>query len=189
MKVGLAHRALVLAVIAVGCAQPGGHATTTSSSAVPSASAPTLSAAAPTPSAAAETPPPLRPAPRVLLHAGDSMVGGGGGLAQALSLKFEPLGTRYVRDWRVATVQTFDYGNYFGKLLDKHHPDMAPHPSLGTRLRAPRSRVANARHHGVWIARRTVSFIVEGVARAAGCNERKRREYKDRSLHCGLFSS
>lgn len=53
------------------------------------------------------------------------MVGGGGGLAQALDSKyFGPLGAKYVRDWRVATVQTFDYQNYFGKLLEKHHPDM-----------------------------------------------------------------
>lgn len=53
------------------------------------------------------------------------MVGGAGGLAQALDSKyFAPLGAKYVRDWRVATVQTFDYQNYFGKLLEKHHPDM-----------------------------------------------------------------
>lgn len=59
-----------------------------------------------------------------MLHAGDSMVGGPGGLARALDAKFKPFGTTYVRDWRVATVQTFDYQNYFGKLLAKHRPDM-----------------------------------------------------------------
>jgi hypothetical protein len=73
---------------------------------------------------ASPAPPPARPAPRIILHAGDSMVGGNGGLAQALDARFKPLGTKYVRDWRVATVQTFDYRNYFGELLDKHHPDM-----------------------------------------------------------------
>jgi lysophospholipase L1-like esterase len=53
------------------------------------------------------------------------MVGGNGGLAHALEAKFKPLGSpRYVRDWRVATVQTFDYQNYFGKLLAKHQPDL-----------------------------------------------------------------
>ncbi len=52
------------------------------------------------------------------------MVGGNGGLARALEAKFKPFGTKYVRDWRVATVQTFDYADYFGKLLDRHHPDL-----------------------------------------------------------------
>ena len=65
-----------------------------------------------------------RAAPRIILHAGDSMVGGNVGLAQALDARFKPLGSKYVRDWRVATVQTFDYRNYFGALLEKHHPDM-----------------------------------------------------------------
>ena len=70
-------------------------------------------------------PDPTRPpAPRVVLHAGDSMVGGQGGLARALATRFEPYGTKYVRDWRVATVQTFDYENRFGKLVDEHHPDL-----------------------------------------------------------------
>jgi lysophospholipase L1-like esterase len=53
------------------------------------------------------------------------MVGGAGGLARALDAQFKAIGTTtYVRDWRVATVQTFDYQNYFGKLLAKHQPDM-----------------------------------------------------------------
>jgi lysophospholipase L1-like esterase len=64
------------------------------------------------------------PEPRVVLHAGDSMVGGPGGLARALEARFQPLGTKYVRDWRVATVQTFDYQNHFGKLVDENKPDV-----------------------------------------------------------------
>ncbi|HEX7600642.1 MAG TPA: SGNH/GDSL hydrolase family protein [Polyangiaceae bacterium] len=79
-----------------------------------------VDAGAPAPAPA----PAPRPAPRIILHAGDSMVGGNGGLAQALDARFKPLGSKYVRDWRVATVQTFDYRNYFGALLEKHHPDM-----------------------------------------------------------------
>jgi acyl-CoA thioesterase-1 len=68
--------------------------------------------------------PPLRAPPHVVLHAGDSMVGGPGGLARALASRFQPYGTKYVRDWRVATVQTFDYQNYFGKLVDDNKPDL-----------------------------------------------------------------
>ena len=71
------------------------------------------------------SPDPTRPLPpRVVLHAGDSMVGGQGGLAAALAARFRPYGTKYVRDWRVATVQTFDYQDHFGKLLDEHKPDL-----------------------------------------------------------------
>jgi hypothetical protein len=69
-------------------------------------------------------PPPPPPYPHLVFHAGDSMVGGPGGISGALERKFKPLGTKMVRDWRVATVQTFDYANHFGKLLDQHHPDM-----------------------------------------------------------------
>jgi len=93
----------------------------------PKAAALVSDASAPAPVAEAVAPPPApapRSPPRVVLHTGDSMVGGNGGLARALDAKFKPLGTRYVRDWRVATVQTFDYKNYFGKLLDANHPDM-----------------------------------------------------------------
>jgi len=42
----------------------------------------------------------------------------------AVMSRFEPFGTKYVRDWRVATVQTFDYQNHFGKLVEEHHPDL-----------------------------------------------------------------
>lgn len=93
----------------------------------PTAAAPPAESASATASASAPPnapAPTLPPPPKVVLHAGDSMVGGPGGLARALDAKFKPYGTVYVRDWRVATVQTFDYQNYFGKLLAKHKPDM-----------------------------------------------------------------
>ena len=77
-----------------------------------------MAAVPPTPS------PDTTPRPHVVLHAGDSMVGGPGGLARALEARFAPYGTKYVRDWRVATVQTFDYQDHFGKLVDEHKPDL-----------------------------------------------------------------
>jgi lysophospholipase L1-like esterase len=117
---------IVLLVCAAACAgHPEAVATapTHAPSAAPAPAAPDASVAIADVDAGPPAPAP-RAAPRIILHAGDSMVGGNGGLAQALDARFKPLGSKYVRDWRVATVQTFDYRNYFGALLEKHHPDM-----------------------------------------------------------------
>lgn len=74
---------------------------------------------------AADTERAARPAPRLVLHAGDSMVGGTGGLTTALEAKYKPLGSKFVRDWQVSvSIQTYARSKHFSELLAKYDPDL-----------------------------------------------------------------
>lgn len=62
---------------------------------------------------------------KVVLHVGDSMVGGHQGLTKALEAKFVAAGAKFVRDWKVSEqVATFDKSKRLRELLDKHKPDL-----------------------------------------------------------------
>lgn len=66
-----------------------------------------------------------QPAPKVVLHLGDSMVGGYGGVTKALEAKFKGVGAQFVRDWQVSvSVATFDHEKKLQELLAKYHPDL-----------------------------------------------------------------
>ena len=80
-------------------------------------------APAPPPQAHVEPAPP--PAPKVVLHLGDSMVGGYGGLTRALEAKFKELGSHWVKDWQEGVgIATFDREHRLDDLLAKHKPDL-----------------------------------------------------------------
>ncbi len=65
------------------------------------------------------------PPPKVVLHLGDSMVGGYGGLTKALETKFKELGARFVRDWETSvSIATFDHEKRLQELLTKNSPDL-----------------------------------------------------------------
>jgi hypothetical protein len=65
------------------------------------------------------------PIPKVVLHTGDSMVGGYGGLTKALEAKFKPLGAKFVPDWMTSiSIVSFDHDKHFAELLAKHSPDL-----------------------------------------------------------------
>jgi hypothetical protein len=79
-----------------------------------------LDGGAPDPAAPAAT-----PAPKIVLHLGDSMVGGYGGVTKALEAKFKGVGAQFVRDWQTSvSIQTFDHEKKLQELLAKHHPDL-----------------------------------------------------------------
>jgi lysophospholipase L1-like esterase len=71
--------------------------------------------------------PPKEPAPpkhyRVVVHTGDSMVGGG--LCKALAPKFKAEGTQFVRDvWESASIAAFAQSDRLPKLMRKYDPDL-----------------------------------------------------------------
>lgn len=76
----------------------------------------------PTPEAAA--PPPAEPKHYdVVVHTGDSMVGGG--LCKALAPKFKAEGTKFVRDvWESASIVAFAESDRLTKLMKKYDPDL-----------------------------------------------------------------
>jgi acyl-CoA thioesterase-1 len=92
--------------------------------------APSVPAPEPSTPAAEVTPPPPAPLPRDLhgktvLHAGDSMVGGNGGLAKALGRYFTGEGARFVRDAEVAvSIRKYSQAPRFRRLLDHYKPDI-----------------------------------------------------------------
>ncbi len=64
-------------------------------------------------------------APKQVLHVGDSMVGGYGGLTKALEAHFKPLGSKFARDWQTSiSIQTFTRDKHFAELIAKHNPDL-----------------------------------------------------------------
>jgi len=76
-------------------------------------------------------PPPPPPAPprdlkgKVVLHAGDSMVGGNGGLAKGLSSYFKAEGAKFYRDAEVAvSIRKYAQAPRFRRLLDHWKPDI-----------------------------------------------------------------
>jgi lysophospholipase L1-like esterase len=92
---------------------------------VPSASGSVSSPIAASPSASVSEVAPQPPSPKVVLHLGDSMVGGYGGLTKALEGKFKGLGAHFVADWEVSvSISTFDHRQHLQELLTKHAPDL-----------------------------------------------------------------
>jgi hypothetical protein len=69
-------------------------------------------------------PPPLEPKHySVVVHTGDSMVGGG--LCKALAPKFKAEGTKFVRDvWESASIIAFAESDRLPKLMKKYDPDL-----------------------------------------------------------------
>lgn len=63
---------------------------------------------------------------KVILHAGDSMVGGQAGLTRGLELKFKAAGVKsYKSDsWVSANLSMFHQQPRFAQLLQKHEPDL-----------------------------------------------------------------
>ena len=68
---------------------------------------------------------PAPPPPKVVLHLGDSMVGGYGGVTKALEAHFKSLGSKFVRDWQESvSILTFDHETKLQELIAKHSPDL-----------------------------------------------------------------
>ena len=85
----------------------------------------TATATAPETASVTAPPPPKRPSPKVVLHLGDSMVGGYGGLTKALEAKFKELGSKFVRDWETSvSIYTFDHEHRLQELIAKSSPDL-----------------------------------------------------------------
>lgn len=60
---------------------------------------------------------------RIVVHTGDSMVGGG--LCKALAPKFKSEGTKFVRDvWEAASIVAFADSDRIPKLMKKYDPDL-----------------------------------------------------------------
>ena len=61
----------------------------------------------------------------VVLHTGDSTVGGGHGLARALKSRFEADGARYVSDTvNSASLLRYDIVTHLAQSIERHHPDL-----------------------------------------------------------------
>jgi lysophospholipase L1-like esterase len=120
------HPASAPAPAASGSA-PESVAATTSASAAASASA-TAAASASATAAVTEMDAGIdagRAPPKSVLHVGDSMVGGFGGLTKALEAHFKPLGSKFARDWQTSvSIQTFARDKKFGELIAKNDPDL-----------------------------------------------------------------
>lgn len=69
---------------------------------------------------------PTAPAPpKVVLHLGDSMVGGPNGLSKALEAHFKEVGAKFVRDWQEGvSILTFDHEHRLQDLIAKNSPDL-----------------------------------------------------------------
>lgn len=66
-----------------------------------------------------------KPAPKIVLHAGDSMVGGTMGLGRALHRRFTEMGSHVVRDvWVSINIEGFARHPRFAKLLAAESPDL-----------------------------------------------------------------
>ena len=79
---------------------------------------------------------------KTVLHVGDSMVGGAGGLTKALEARFSAEGAKLVRDFKVSeSLVSFDKSPRLRELLAQHKPDvviitlgtndaLVPHPEV-----------------------------------------------------------
>ena len=77
------------------------------------------------PMAVASSPPPRDLHGKIVLHAGDSMVGGNGGLAKGLSEHFRSEGAKFVRDAEVSvSIRKYSQAPRFRRLLDHFKPDI-----------------------------------------------------------------
>ena len=62
---------------------------------------------------------------KVVLHVGDSMVGGNLGLTKALDARFTGEGARFVRDYKVSeSIVSYDKSPKLKDLIAKHQPDI-----------------------------------------------------------------
>jgi hypothetical protein len=62
---------------------------------------------------------------KMVLHVGDSMVGGNWGLTKALEQRFTGEGAKFVRDFKVSeSIVSYDKSPKLKDLLAKHHPDI-----------------------------------------------------------------
>jgi acyl-CoA thioesterase-1 len=96
-------------------------AASSSPSSSPDAPAAATAASSPsTPAAASDI-----PAPKVVLHTGDSMVGFYAGFEKGLGPYYEAMGSKYVQDATTnAAIASFDRGEHFAKMLAAHNPDL-----------------------------------------------------------------
>jgi len=128
--------AFVLGVtVAVGCSHADGTGESRAG-AVPDAASPEASGAAPAATGTSQAstehepaaPEPVAPVAepkhyKVVVHTGDSMVGGG--LCKALAPKFKAEGTKFVRDvWESASIVAFAESDRLTKLMKKYDPDL-----------------------------------------------------------------
>lgn len=86
---------------------------------------------------------------KIVLHVGDSMVGGDGGLTKALDRRFTAEGAKFLRSYKVSeSIVSFDKSPKLKELLAKHHPDIVI-LTLGTNdvfVPFPASMVGNIRN-------------------------------------------
>lgn len=62
---------------------------------------------------------------KIVLHTGDSMVGGPAGLSKALEARFKAEGAKFVRDWQTSMgIASFDRDPTLKKLLHQQKPDI-----------------------------------------------------------------
>jgi acyl-CoA thioesterase-1 len=119
-KTAQVELAITFIFLAAGCSRSDARA------GAPASSATTLAAAI------VDPPPPaiiLSPAPprkyKVVLHTGDSTVGGGHGLAKALKARFEAEGARYVSDTvNRASLLSYEVVDHIGTSIAKYQPDL-----------------------------------------------------------------
>jgi len=68
---------------------------------------------------------PQKPTPRLVLHAGDSFVGGSGGLTVALRARFTDRGAKFVADWFTSVhIEGYARDSRFADLIKKYNPDL-----------------------------------------------------------------
>ena len=62
---------------------------------------------------------------KVILHVGDSMVGGNWGLTKALDQRFTAEGAKFIRDYKVSeSIVSYDHSPKLKSLIEKHRPDI-----------------------------------------------------------------
>lgn len=103
---------------------------------------------------------------KVVLHCGDSMVGGQAGLTRALEAKFKAAGAkRFISDsWVSASISTFDQQAKFRELLARHKPDIVivtlgandvfvPHPdTLAPHVKGIVKRMSAGERECLWVS-------------------------------------
>jgi acyl-CoA thioesterase-1 len=93
--------------------------------------------------------PPPSLAGKIVLHVGDSMVGGNLGLTKALEQKFIAEGAKFVRDYKVSeSIVSYDHSPKLKSLVEKHQPDIVI-ITLGTNdvfVPYPASMVGNVKN-------------------------------------------
>ena len=72
-----------------------------------------------------KTPAPPALSGKIVLHVGDSMVGGNFGLTKALDQRFTAEGAKFIRDYKVSeSIVSYDHSPKLKDLLAKHKPDI-----------------------------------------------------------------